>query len=54
MHLQTGAHLLVTGDWARLLNNVDMRRSPVLRTTSLSPSQPKPVPIYTPESRKAS
>ena len=34
--------------------NVVVGGSPVLRTTSLLPSQPKPVPIYTPESRGAS
>ena len=43
------------GDWVgtlfsasegtHLLYNVAVRRSPVLRTTSLLPSQPKPVPI---------
>ena len=33
--------------------NVVVRRSPVLRTTSLLPSQPTPVPICTPGSRGA-
>ena len=35
-----GAHLLFTGDWARLLNKIAVRGSPVLCTTSLLPSQP--------------
>ena len=51
-----GAHLLFTNDWARLHNfyNVVVEGSPVLHTTSLLPSQPEPVPIYTPGSRGAS
>ena len=50
-----GAHILFTSDWAKLYSiyNVAVRGSPVLRTTSLLPSQPKPVPIYTPGSRGA-
>ena len=47
-----GAHFLFTSDWARLLNIV--RGLPVLCTASLLPSQPRPVPIYTPGSRGAS